>query len=277
MPHTPRQPSHDPSSLRAERQFSWRWISWILCAAGCFFSPYGLRADGQVARILGPASCASATCHGGVPGIGPAWHSSAWVWAAKDRHAAAGLALLNAQSRHIVARLQPRAGNDERIFWEVLWDRCASCHATMSPDQEVSELSRQVLVTGVSCEACHGPASNWIELHTSESFVGSDRFANAPNLRDNDSWLKRVEGCTRCHVGSRTADGWVRDMNHDLIAAGHPALRFDPMLFAERMPVHWDPQRPFDAGSVQPERLQLFESGRQQMLAMAARLARTIG
>ena len=34
----------------------------------------------------------------------------------------------------------------------------------------------------------------------------------------------------------------VRDMNHDLIAAGHPALRFDLLLYNENLPKHWNAQ-----------------------------------
>ncbi len=84
-------------------------LRWILVSASCLFAAHGLRAD-EPARILGPASCASATCHGGLPGVGPAWHSSAHVWESDDRHAEAGMVLLNAQSCRIVGNLEPRAG-----------------------------------------------------------------------------------------------------------------------------------------------------------------------
>jgi hypothetical protein len=36
----------------------------------------------------------------------------------------------------------------------------------------------------------------------------------------------------------------VRDMNHDLIAAGHPALRFDLLLYLDNLPKHWDSAGP---------------------------------
>jgi hypothetical protein len=40
--------------------------------------------------------------------------------------------------------------------------------------------------------------------------------------------------CARCHVGAED-----RDMNHDIIAAGHPALYFDMAVYHERLPKHW--------------------------------------
>jgi hypothetical protein len=57
-------------------------------------------------------------------------------------------------------------------------------------------------------------------------------------MRDLNAFAARIEGCTLCHVGSRRADGLTRDMNHDLIAAGHPALRFDPWSALTRLPPH---------------------------------------
>jgi len=51
---------------------------------------------------------------------------------------------------------------------------------------------------------------------------------------------ERAMTCVRCHVGS-PADGSVprRDVNHDLIAAGHPRLNFDFATAMERLPAHW--------------------------------------
>jgi hypothetical protein len=53
---------------------------------------------------------------------------------------------------------------------------------------------------------------------------------------------ERALTCTGCHVGAPAdpARGLpVRDMNHDMIAAGHPRLNFDFAEYVRRLPVHW--------------------------------------
>jgi hypothetical protein len=53
-----------------------------------------------------------------------------------------------------------------------------------------------------------------------------------------------------CHVGEHSADGRVvRDVNHDLIAAGHPRLNFEFTAFLDNMPPHWD-EKGANAGPV---------------------------
>lgn len=59
-------------------------------------------------------------------------------------------------------------------------------------------------------------------------------------MRDTKSLTTRVENCVRCHIGSRSADGVVRDVNHDLLAAGHPRMLFDPLVMQAKLPAHWD-------------------------------------
>src|SRR6185312_10631892 len=53
---------------------------------------------------------------------------------------------------------------------------------------------------------------------------------------------ERALACAGCHVGA-PADperGYpVRDMNHDMIAAGHPRLNFDFADYQRRLPPHW--------------------------------------
>jgi hypothetical protein len=48
------------------------------------------------------------------------------------------------------------------------------------------------------------------------------------------SELVRAKACSLCHVG-----GPDRDMNHDIIAAGHPALYFDYATYLKAYPKHW--------------------------------------
>src|SRR5207244_3878357 len=44
----------------------------------------------------------------------------------------------------------------------------------------------------------------------------------------------RAGQCAACHVGSGAAD-----VNHDLIAAGHPRLNFDLAKYHAKLPHHW--------------------------------------
>jgi len=47
--------------------------------------------------------------------------------------------------------------------------------------------------------------------------------------------------CVDCHIGSQGPDGLPsRNMNHDMIAAGHPRLIFEYSAFLANMPKHWD-------------------------------------
>jgi hypothetical protein len=89
---------------------------------------------------------------------------------------------------------------------------------------------------------------------------------------DTVSVVGRAETCVRCHIGSRTADGLTRDMNHDLIAAGHPALRFDLLIYSENLPKHWDMQSD-DEKRFNESAVRIRNVGRAINLAAAASLA----
>ncbi|MFK8115505.1 MAG: multiheme c-type cytochrome [Rubripirellula sp.] len=192
--------------------------------------------------LIGSGSCATSTCHGGVIDQGPAWNHSLSTWTAKDPHAGAGMLLRDEDSRRIVIALNSKAAKSPEVFDTVLRSRCISCHATSTPElcNETGLLDDSVLVSGVSCESCHGAASEWLDPHLQASWAGPQRFEPATGMIDTESIVGRSETCVRCHIGSRTANGMVRDMNHDIIAAGHPALRFDALLYNENLPKHWN-------------------------------------
>jgi hypothetical protein len=59
------------------------------------------------------------------------------------------------------------------------------------------------------------------------------------NTRD---LTRRIETCAGCHVGQCAHNGFpLRDVNHDLIAAGHPRLTFEFAGYQENQPKHWKP------------------------------------
>lgn len=236
------------------------------------------------ASYLGRASCAASTCHGGVIDRGPSWRHALSRWVAEDPHAGAGLVLLGSLSEDIVFSLDPSIAELKRQqakskpteqTWTLKRDallrhRCVSCHLTATPQQCQSDepLLAAALAEGVSCESCHGAAESWYRAHLRNDFVGASRFELG--LRDTESIVGRAQGCVRCHVGSRSDDDLVRDMNHDLIAAGHPVLRFDLSLYDAALPRHWDEDSspPFYQSPVRVRKV-----GRASSLAAAARLA----
>jgi hypothetical protein len=177
-----------------------------------------------------------------VIGQGPAWNHSLSVWLASDPHRGAGLLLRDDDSRRIVERLEPGTAKSAEAYDTALRRRCISCHATATPEQCAGDglLSDADLGQGVACDSCHGDSQRWLEPHVRADWSGPQRFEPDGGMIDTESIAGRAASCVRCHVGSRTADGLVRDMNHDLIAAGHPALRFDLLTYSENLPQHWD-------------------------------------
>tara|TARA_R110002073_G_scaffold310884_2_gene481725 strand:+ start:10432 stop:11826 length:1395 start_codon:yes stop_codon:yes gene_type:complete len=218
--------------------------------------------------FVGNASCATSTCHGGAIGRGPAWNHSLSTWLANDPHANAGRLLYDRDSQAIVSRLDRSASGSREAYDAVLRQRCISCHTTATTSQTAASgrLSVEFLAAGVTCESCHGAAESWLVSHTHADW---DPATNE-SMREMDSIIGRGETCVRCHIGSRTEDGLVRDMNHDLIAAGHPALRFDLPIYLANLPAHWDSRRDreLDASHVR-----LRAVGRAINLAAAAKLS----
>ena len=231
-------------------------------------------ADGQESPLVGRASCAASTCHGGAVDRGPAWNHALTKWLAQDPHAGAGLLLRDEDSRAIVTALEPQAADSKEIFDQVLRKRCISCHTTATASECKSDqrLTDALLARGVSCESCHGAARSWLAAHVQTDWQGSQRFQPQTGMLDTESVIGRADGCLRCHVGSRREDGLIRDMNHDLIAAGHPALRFDLLLYNENLPSHWD-----ESGTVEQafdeSALRVRSVGRASSLSAAAALS----
>jgi hypothetical protein len=120
--------------------------------------------------------------------------------------------------------------------------RCLACHLTpQTPDSpEIAAFE------GVGCESCHGPSRDWREQHYLAAWKNTRRAAGFRDLRD---LTIRARSCVACHVG---APG--QEVNHDLIAAGHPPLRFELSAYHEQLPKHWDEAFPLPgAPGVQSE------------------------
>lgn len=194
------------------------------------------------APVIRPSavSCASASCHGGaqpdrVGGEYTAWAAPADPAAPHDPHARAYRVLFNDDSARI-SRLLGRVPAHRDAL-------CLKCHAV--PDGEPGPAAAE----GVACAACHGPAEKWLAAHYQPGWKALSRrqkwdeygFVPTKNL------VARAVTCTACHVGA--AD---REVNHDLLAAGHPRLTFEfaRAHFAPGYRKHWRERTPQPAFEV---------------------------
>src|SRR5262249_41105780 len=92
------------------------------------------------------------------------------------------------------------------------------------------------LLEGVGCERCHGSAAGWLSDHFSRDWQRlTDAEKKKKGFLPTRNLLFRARLCVECHVGTRDAD-----VDHDLIAAGHPRLNFELGSFLGTMPPHWD-------------------------------------
>jgi hypothetical protein len=196
-------------------------------------------------RSVGAGACAAEGCHGkAIPtpelrGTVPISRYSHTVWSQRDRHARAHDSLLTERARLIEQNLLGLTDASQAEPQKN--DFCISCH---SPAQNLPLVLRStggVLEQGVGCEACHGRAERWLEPHASRSASGewfppekSSREKASIGFIDNRLLILKAEGCVRCHVGSSNID-----VNHDLLAAGHPWRPFEFTSHLARMEKHW--------------------------------------
>jgi hypothetical protein len=192
--------------------------------------PYGL-GDAPFAH-LSAASCAAASCHGGSTPGRPGGEYTTWADTTApgphDPHARAYRVLFNDTSARISRLLgRPPAHRDAL---------CLKCHAEPG-------VGPAAVAAGVGCGSCHGPAEKWLTAHYQPGWHGlSNRrkwdhygFVPTKNL------VARTLTCAACHVGA--AD---REVNHDLIAAGHPRLNFESARFhfSPAYRKHWRERTP---------------------------------
>jgi len=173
----------------------------------------------------GPGSCAAAACHGSIrPVPGSAILQTEYTtWIAQDRHARAAEVLSQPLSVRMAKILGLAAANSA--------PKCLGCHTLDAP---AATQGRTFASEGVSCEACHGPASAWLGPHTTKTWTHAQSVQ--AGMFDTKDLVKRTEICLTCHLG--TADKFV---DHEMIAAGHPDLVFDLEAFSAAMPRHWRP------------------------------------
>ena len=176
-------------------------------------------------------------CHASPVAQAPVWQRSSRIWFERDPHARAYTKLLNSHSQRIVTQLLGAAIDvDTPEYRQVLRERCVSCHANEQASDDQIKL-------GIDCQVCHGPATAWGDEHFSQSTLalGDRRFDHSQRV-NLESIEQRARLCSDCHVGqlNRGPGRRDREVDHRLMAAGHPTRYFDFENYLDRYPKHWD-------------------------------------
>jgi len=178
------------------------------------------------AMHLGVVNCASSLCHGSIT----TWKDSNVLqneyvtWSRVDKHAnKAYKVLFDERSKRIARNLglkQPP--------WEA--KICIDCHAHNPPQEFRGE--RFKFADAISCEACHGPAENWIKSHVAPNASHDENVKNG--LYPTSDPVQQARLCLSCHFGN--ADKFV---THRIMGAGHPRISFELDTFSQTQPPHF--------------------------------------
>jgi hypothetical protein len=203
------------------------------------------------ASRLASAGCSASRCHGAeIPDDADkrpndTWRWSSTVWNMSDVHRQAYDVLKDKRSKAICDLLdKDKEEKDRKAPWETT--RCLVCHS----DPAISHLPPDPIVVqmrsdGVGCRACHGDPGKWLEAHLS---WGPKDDRKTVYEKVGMTWMNdlpsRAQVCVGCHVGAPPkGDMIARDVDHDLIAAGHPRLNFDFATYQRMMPPHWSEKK----------------------------------
>jgi len=212
-------------------------IAALLLAAAPGLAQSSPGAPAGLPKFVGPGSCSAVACHGGIQpsSVTKVQQNEYSTWVTADKHAHAYAALQEPLGKQIAQIL--KIGPAEKA------PRCLTCHAL---DVPASEHAREFdIAEGVSCESCHGPASLWLGPHIQATAVHSRMVGLG--MYDNKSLAQRAEKCLTCHLGATGMN-----VDHELIAAGHPDLTFELDSFSAVEPPHWVEKGPDGQPSTDP-------------------------
>lgn len=176
-------------------------------------------------KYVGPGTCGASACHGSVQPrtLTFVLQNEYSTWVTKDAHFKALHSLDNPVSQ--------RMGRLLGIGNPASSPKCLACHALAVPPEEKA---REFDVEGVSCESCHGPASAWLESHMLKGWTPQKSYALG--MVDLSDPARRSEKCLSCHLGTTE-----KEVDHKMIAAGHPDLVFELDSYSAIQPPHWKP------------------------------------
>ena len=173
----------------------------------------------------GVASCANSGCHGSTQPLNTTriLQNEYYTWLSTDRHAQAYNILFNDRSARVARNMRLKG----KAYQEPV---CLDCHTTNVPTRLVA--GKVDPEDGVQCEACHGPASGWRAEHTQAGWTHEQSVARG--MTDLRNIPTRASNCLSCHLGNNS-----KEVDHELIASGHPILAFELDNYTETMPPHW--------------------------------------
>src|SRR5579864_7286783 len=143
------------------------------------------------------------------------------VWFTKDKHKNATTVLAGERGKLMAKNLKYDVTKSAQ---------CLSCHGVYVTDEklvdEESFKPDQRVKSGVTCVACHGAYSDWVNEHSKPAksrWKQFDREEKEAKFGLKDLWdpAKRAALCSSCHVGEAAAGKIV---THEMYAAGHPPL-----------------------------------------------------
>jgi len=205
-------------------------------------------------EFRGSGSCSAIACHGSIasqPGR-DILRNEHTTWISYDRHSLAYQTLFDARSVRIARNL---AADPERYTPAYEDERCLACHTTPRSKTALAATC-WMNQDGVGCESCHGASGRWLGPHTTTRWKQelNHRQKEALGLINTKDLVRRAEACAGCHVGQYSRAGLLkREVNHDLIAAGHPRLNFELTAYLANMPPHWN-EKHQDADPTEPGR-----------------------
>src|SRR5438270_7920325 len=202
-----------------------------------------------VGHFQGVGGCSARACHGSLVPDDPTADRSRYAYTFSlnfDKHPRAFAVLDQDLGRRIMKNLAnggpPKLGSEDA--------RCLACHTVPGTvldaggSLNLSDAARALRREGVGCEACHGASESWLVAHTTwRSPREREAGYRSGGMTPLGDLAERAAVCVGCHVGApedKTHNLPARDVNHELIAAGHPRLSFEFSSYLADMPPHWN-------------------------------------
>ena len=199
-------------------------------------------------KMVGVGRCSSGQCHGSVCSGGPSRILSCElrIWQDNDPHSQAYNLLSTKRDREkgeISQRIVQRTGLARPGQEATQVAECLACHGANPPvSRRKGDCCDLKATDGVSCEACHGGAENWLQSHAQ---IGTTHAQNLQNgMYPTDDVVHRAELCLSCHMGDgkqveTSAGRAVRFITHAMMAAGHPRTSFELATYTVTQPAHF--------------------------------------
>lgn len=209
----------------------------------------------QPQPFLGTETCGSSTCHDSPK----AWRNATvsmrefWLWQQRDPHSRSVETLQSDAARAITSKLGLAEPSQEAS--------CLGCH----DGNQTALKSVAPAPSAVGCESCHGPGKAFLAAHVStrSTHAGNQAAGMFPTTNAFD----RARLCASCHVGDAT-----RRLNHAMLSAGHPRLRFEMHSWSGTWPYHAIEDRDYRRRKPIPDRQTMWFGG--QLAAAESLLAR---